>query len=77
MPLRVSVDPDDPAYSAHAFRARVTLDGTEVRDVVTADEAAGYVLRYRRGSLWFAKDASDSEVVVETGDVRIYIGGAR
>lgn len=76
--MRVSIDPNDPGYSVHAERARMLLDGVEVRDAVTADEEQGLVIRYRRAGLAHIRDASDSDVILETGRVRILLElGAR
>lgn len=46
---RISTLKDDPGYDPRAaFKvARVFLDGVEIKDVCTADEEQGYVLRGR------------------------------
>lgn len=50
--MRLSVDSTDPGHRAYrALPARVcplvTLDGREVRNVITADDRLGYVLAYK------------------------------
>jgi hypothetical protein len=44
--MRLSVDKDDPGYSPDAFKAKVTLDGVELRNCVTADEEQGVAICY-------------------------------
>lgn len=51
--MRISCDPNDPGYiewnSVGRLNARVFLNGTEIRDVITADEEAGMLVHYVRG----------------------------
>lgn len=52
--MRISCDTLDPGYlewnKIGRLAARVYLDGVEMRDVITADEEAGMVIRYRRNT---------------------------
>lgn len=65
--MRISVDRDDPGYAEWEslgetrYSAKVFLDGVEMRGVITADEEAGMVVRYRM------KD--NGLIVIENGDV--------
>lgn len=47
--MRISADPHDPGYEAFCRNRRVVvlLDGDPQRFVVTADEEAGVIVRYR------------------------------
>lgn len=53
--MRISCDENDPGYhnwlklrsDAGAWN-KVLLDGKEIKDVITADDERGYVLRYVR-----------------------------
>jgi len=49
--MRISVHKDDPGYRPiDELRSyEIYLDGVQQRDVLTADEDEGFVLRYRRG----------------------------
>jgi len=49
--MRLSVERDDVGFYPHAHdlrRVSVTVDGDEIKDVVTADEEAGFVLTRAR-----------------------------
>lgn len=50
--MRISCEEDDPGYlDCHNIvrvTAKVYLDGVEIRDVVTADEEEGMLVRYCR-----------------------------
>jgi len=48
--MRVSADSKDPGYIEPGTRwnVKITLDGAEVRDVVTADSDEGFIVRHAR-----------------------------
>ena len=47
--MRVSADRTDPGYSIDCLRVtKVTLNGEEVRDVLTADEEEGFIISLLR-----------------------------
>lgn len=66
--MRVSTDEDDPGYINFNCYYNVTVDGLEVREVVTADEELGYVLKAVQPF-----QVVDDEIVLEVlyGDVVI------
>jgi hypothetical protein len=45
--MRISTDPDDVGYHAHANYVRVFLEGAERLNVVTADERARFAITIR------------------------------
>lgn len=49
--MRISCDPNDPGYdewkALSGLATRVYLDGVEMRNVITADEEAGMIVRYK------------------------------
>jgi len=51
--MRISCDRDDPGYVEYVklrpIVPRVFLDGVEIKEVITADEEAGMLIRYLRG----------------------------
>lgn len=81
--MRISVDKSDKGYSTYVRNAymrdldiRVFLNDVEQRDVVTADDALGFVLKAKRdksGLLVKGDDEFSTEQVF--GNVRIEIGG--
>lgn len=52
--MRISSDRTDPGFDEwdkiERLAARVYLDGVEIKDVITADEEAGMVIRYKRNA---------------------------
>ncbi len=46
--MRTSCDEKDFAYRGEGLRGKVWLDGVEIKDVVTADEDQGHVIRFAR-----------------------------
>jgi hypothetical protein len=48
--MRLSAKKGDPGYTRSTYGATVLLDGKEIKDVLTADEEAGYVVVYLRNS---------------------------
>lgn len=60
--MRLSVDRDDSGFLEWAklgtgrFAVKIFLDGVEIRDVITADEEAGMLVRYVRDGNSFAID---------------------
>lgn len=43
--MRVSTDKNDPGYPNFQGYYKVTVDGVEVQEVITADAEKGYVLK--------------------------------
>lgn len=79
--MRLSIDKRDPGFSHRAvgLRARIYLDGQEVRGCVTADEEEDLIVRYKTledGQTLVKNDAGDA-FVLETvrGKVRIDLLG--
>ena len=46
--MRTSCDKKDFAYRGEGLRGKVWVDGVEVKDVVTADEDQGHVIRFAK-----------------------------
>ncbi len=46
--MRTSCDKKDFAYRGEGLRGKVWVDGVEVKDVITADEDQGHVIRFAR-----------------------------
>ena len=63
--MRISCDADDPGYAEWMklgetrFEVKVFLDDAEVREVITADEEAGMLVRYRKND--------EGRLIVENG----------
>ncbi|PBC23475.1 MULTISPECIES: hypothetical protein [unclassified Mesorhizobium] len=74
--MRISADIGDAGYVPAEDRhgVRIFLDGIEIKDVITADEECGYILRARRDSLCLLV-AKDGELVTDEmyGQVKITV----
>lgn len=65
--MRLSAKRGDPGYTRNVYGAIVLLDGKEIKDVLTADEEAGYVVVYLRNSEGhFILNDARTEVVSKT-----------
>ena len=72
--MRLSVDKNDPGYCTERGRVRVTLNGVEIRGVITADEERRMLVRYVRdveGRLGLRPSGDGLLTETIAGDVRI------
>jgi hypothetical protein len=77
--MRISVIPEDAGYDYKASKAKVTLDGVDIRDCFTADEESGEAHCYARddeGNLSIDPEAPDSVLTeIRRGEVAITFPG--
>lgn len=74
--MRLSIDKSDPGFSHRAvgLRANIFLDEQPAKDVITADEDQGLIVRYRRsedGQVMIDEEAKSFVVETVRGKVRI------
>lgn len=56
--MKLSIDPNDPAYMDSMAHLNVMLNGKLTRDVITADEDEGYIVQYKR-------DRSGRKIIID------------